>query len=172
MKISWLTTKSSSGAFSSRTCSKVNISILLTFLLLTGWLVDIGDLDEAIPLPNVSSSVLKKVVHFHSYLVSCIDVVITGRSWPTASIISLTLCQQSMPIKIRTRPASAQLTFRNGIKISSRLIKRCFSRSSWLLIIWISSRFCEFHMFISVVYFTSRVNSDGAAMLAAKLLRT
>jgi Skp1 family, tetramerisation domain len=105
--------------------------------------IDVGESDQPIPLPNVSSSVLKKVstsvtrdqrikpTHF-------------ARSWSTASTIAVSLYPPPTLTRVRTKRANEQRTSANGTKSLSQLIKRCFSRLSLPPTTLISNPFCTF----------------------------
>ena len=95
--------------------------------------VDVGENDQPIPLPNVSSSVLKKASCFGC----CVNLVVPlvlicdcHRFSSTANITVESPCQVQKQIRIRTTPANGRQIYRNGTKGSSPWTRRCCLRSS------------------------------------------
>jgi len=99
--------------------------------------VDVGESDQPIPLPNVSSSVLKKAgisvvislcaVPFAPLLLICSRLY---RFSSTANTTVESLCQVLTQTRIRTKLVNEQRTFRNGTKGLSPWTRRCCSRLS------------------------------------------
>ena len=103
--------------------------------------IDVGESDQPIPLPNVSSSVLKKVITL-DVMISYSYRFLAHRSLNTANITGESDSQPQTPSH-KMRLASAPPTSANGTRSSSQSTKRCFLRSSWLRIISISSHSCQ-----------------------------
>jgi hypothetical protein len=105
---------------------------------------DVGESDQPIPLPNVSSSVLKKASIF-----ACEDVLFltpfsrSHRSLNTANITGESDSRPQTPSH-KMKPASAPPTSASGTRNSLQSIKRCSLRSSWLQIISTSSLSCQY----------------------------
>lgn len=111
----------------------------LTFLL------DVGESDHPIPLPNVTAPVLKKVSGALPVLLKMRLTILfatTLRCSNTAITIRLILFQPVMS-PLRMNRASARQTSQNGTRNSSPLTRRCSLRSFLLPITLISSLFCK-----------------------------
>lgn len=131
---------------SSKTCSRVYISPINPAVRtpFTRDFVDVGENDQPIPLPNVSSSVLKKASIPRVLFLSPFHLSMSSspRSSSTANITGENdFRPQTLSHKMKL--ASAPPKSASGIRNSSQSTKRCFSRSSLPQIISISSLSCQ-----------------------------
>jgi hypothetical protein len=104
-------------------------------------LLDVGESDQPIPLPNVSSSVLKKA----SSALPGSEAKLTHislRFLSTANTIAVSPCLLPTQTRAKTKRANGQRTSANGTKSLSRSIRRCSSRLFWLPTTLTSNLFC------------------------------
>lgn len=97
----------------------------------------------------MNASVLRKVGPFARLRTAhdarhSLGTFTNNRCWNTANTTAVTHCLLPMPTHPMTTTASGRLRSRIGTRSSSKSIRRCCSRSSWLLTTWISSPYCEF----------------------------
>ena len=140
--------------------------------------VDVGENDQPIPLPNVSSSVLKKASCFGC----CVNLVVPlvlicdcHRFSSTANITVESPCQVQKQIRIRTTPANGRQIYRNGTKGSSPWTRRCCLRSSSPPTTLILSPYCmlilgtcPFFFFFSTLFFSDVGCKTVANMIKGK----
>lgn len=129
---------------------------------------DVGESDQPIPLPNVSSSVLKKASIFH-----CEDIAFflqhRLRFLNTANITGESDSRPQMPSH-KMKLASAPPTSASGIRNSLQSIKRCFLRSSWLQTISISNHSCQ-HPFAVNPKHPNVFDSDVGCKTVANMIK-
>ena len=110
---------------------KSTTSTPATSCLITRSFTEVGESNQLIPLPKVSSHVLKKVWNFDITKAEdmWIHHVLSRRFWSTANITGASRSPPPMkPTQMSTE--SERLILANGTRNSSPLIRRCSSRSS------------------------------------------
>ena len=134
---------------------------------------DVGESDQPIPLPNVSSSVLKKAsgIGIARFEPSNLFYLMYDRFLNTANITVANLCPQQSLMPTKTRLANARLTSTNGTRNSLPLIRRCCLRSSLPPTISISNRSCLFSLSLVYCSLLYLIGQSSTAMLAARLLQ-
>ena len=111
---------------------------------LTRDFTDVGESDQPIPLPNVSSSVLKKASILRVVILSlCLLMSSLYRFLNTANITEESDSQPQM-LSHKMKLASAPPISASGIRSSLRLTRKCSLRSFWLRTISISSHSCQY----------------------------
>lgn len=101
-----------------------------------------GPVQPKIPLPDVSSKVLKKVSDFSFFFLYSYNHFYVLSVYRSRNIANTTRTTLVPPLGTRMSPTGQQISV-NGTRSLSLLTKICFSRSSWLQIIFKSRHSCE-----------------------------